>query len=73
MITILFMLNKNKIVIIKNVLFLSSGLMNILFEFRCIIVEEVHKFLKNFNIRCVISDISPIGALLGEKLKVKSI
>ena len=37
------------------------------------IVEEECEFLKQFKIKCVIIDISPIGALIGDKLKVKSI
>lgn len=37
-----------------------------------IVVEEYH-YLKNFDIRYVITDISPIGSLVGKQLKVKTI
>lgn len=37
------------------------------------VVDREYEFLRKFKIQCVISDISPIGVLVGEKLKVRNI
>lgn len=34
------------------------------------IVNEEYDFLKNLNIKCIVSDISPIGTLVGNKLQL---
>ena len=34
------------------------------------VVNEEYDFLKNLNIKCIVSDISPIGTLVGNKLKL---
>ena len=34
------------------------------------IVNEEYEFLKNLNVKCVVSDISPIGTLVGNKLQL---
>lgn len=34
------------------------------------VVNNEHEFLKNLNLKCIVSDISPIGCLVGHKLQL---
>lgn len=51
---------------------LERKLLNFIEEWEVLVFEEL-QILNNFKIEVVISDISPIGALVGERLKAKNV